>query len=342
MRASVVIRSKDEADRLRLTLTSLACQSEAAEVVVVNDGSSDHTAEVLEEAVGMLDLVTVHHERPAGRSGAANAGASRARGDVLIFLDGDTLAAPGLVEQHMDLHRQHDRLIIRGETWHLRCTRLFLDPERGTPRPGEEMKVARMSAAERERSIVTRQQIRSAFETIDGRAQPGIYPGYGPRRLYEIEMDALNSQADTAILWVAAAGSNQSVPRADFIDAGGFHPQLTINEHRELVLRLLRAGLRMVPCGGRSYHMTHRSGWRDPLVDQDWADIFYAAHPIPEVALLPLLWQGLSDSVGSADARIRSLADLAAAAQSCKGLTGQQAVRDVYLHRIALEGTTAR
>jgi len=35
VRASVIIRSKDEADRLRLTLTSLACQSEPPEVVVV-------------------------------------------------------------------------------------------------------------------------------------------------------------------------------------------------------------------------------------------------------------------------------------------------------------------
>ena len=49
MRASVVVRSKDEADRLRLTLVSLACQSELPEVVVVNDGSSDHTEQVLDE-----------------------------------------------------------------------------------------------------------------------------------------------------------------------------------------------------------------------------------------------------------------------------------------------------
>jgi hypothetical protein len=31
VRARVIIRSKDEADRLRLTLTSLACQSEPPE-----------------------------------------------------------------------------------------------------------------------------------------------------------------------------------------------------------------------------------------------------------------------------------------------------------------------
>ena len=42
MRASVIVRSKDEADRLRPTLTSLAKQTGAVEVIVVDDGSTDH------------------------------------------------------------------------------------------------------------------------------------------------------------------------------------------------------------------------------------------------------------------------------------------------------------
>jgi glycosyltransferase involved in cell wall biosynthesis len=67
MRASVVIRSKDEADRLRLTLASLARQSEPAEIVVVNDGSADHTAEVIAAASDELDLIRIDHETPHGR-----------------------------------------------------------------------------------------------------------------------------------------------------------------------------------------------------------------------------------------------------------------------------------
>src|SRR6266478_9065674 len=155
MRASVVVRSRDEADRLRLTLVSLACQSERPEVVVVNDGSSDHTGQVLDEMRSELNLVIIHHEVPAGRSSAANVGAARACGDIVIFLDGDTLAAPDMVARHVEQHRQSDCLIVRGETWHLRCTRPFLDPETASARPGEEARVARMSAAELARSVVT-------------------------------------------------------------------------------------------------------------------------------------------------------------------------------------------
>jgi GT2 family glycosyltransferase len=334
MRASVVIRSKDEADRLRLTLTSLACQSEPCEIVVVNDGSSDRTREVVAEMEGDLDLVAVHHDVPAGRSGAANAGAERASGDILVFLDGDTLAAPDMVERHMEQHRLGEALIVRGETWHLRCTRLFLDPETGTPKRGEEEKVARMSDSERARSIVTRRQIREAFETVDRRAQGGIYPGFGPRKLYELEMEALRTEPDSTVLWAAASGSNQSLSRAAFIACGGFHPDLTINEHRELALRLCTQGLRMAGCAGRTYHMIHRSGWRDPLNELDWEEIFYRAHPLPEVALLPILWQSLSDtSTLPEPSRILSLFDLETAAEKCGGLVGREAVRAAHLRR---------
>ena len=332
MRASVIIRSKDEADRLRLTLTSLACQSLQPEVIVVNDGSSDHTRAVLAEMTGALDLVAVHHDRPAGRAAAANAGAARARGDIVIFLDGDTLAAPDMVARHLEQHGRADGLVVRGETWHLRCTRLFVDPEHGTPKPGEEAKVARMSAAEFARSTVTRQQIRKDFNTIDSRAQAGIYPGFGPRKLYELEMEALTTQPNCGVLWAAASGSNQSLARAAFIDSGGFHPDLTINEHRELALRLCQLGLRMAGCTGRTYHMIHRSGWRDPLLERDWEDIFYRAHPLPEVELLPILWESLSDTVTlPAPARITSLPALEAAAVLCRGLVGRQAVRAAHL-----------
>ena len=82
----MIIRSKDEADRLRLTLTSLACQSEPPEVVVVNDGSSDHTRDVIAKAEG-VNIVALHNATPAGRSAASNAGAAAASGDVVLFLD---------------------------------------------------------------------------------------------------------------------------------------------------------------------------------------------------------------------------------------------------------------
>ncbi|CAN5503742.1 hypothetical protein BH10PSE17_BH10PSE17_25530 [soil metagenome] len=333
MRASVIVRSRNEAARLRLTLASLANQTEPAEVVVVNDGSTDETDAVLHEWADRLPLVRVDHEQAQGRSGAANAGALRAGADILIFLDGDTLAGPELVERHLAVHRARNGIVARGETLHLRQTRPFADPETGLPMPGEAERVASMSDRERERGRIRATQIADDFASIEARAQPGVYPGAGPRRLHDLEMDALESHPECGALWAAAAGSNQSVARDAFLDTRGFDPALTINEHRELALRLVRAGLRMAPArGARSFHMIHRKGWRDPLVETGWEDRFYSAHPIPEVPLLAILWDSLADSPSlPAHARIGSLPALFDAARRCDGVVGVDAVRRAHL-----------
>ena len=68
--------------------------------------------------------------------------------------------------------------------------------------------------------------------------------------------------------------------------------------------------------GAYSYHMTHRSGWRDPLQDTGWEAAFLGAHPIPEVALMPVFWASLSPQSPVPDAeRILTLPALEAAAR---------------------------
>ena len=333
MRASVVVRSKDEAPRLRLTLASLANQTEPAEVVVVNDGSTDGTRAVMDEAASLMPLVCVHHDRPAGRSEASNAGAARASGDIVIFLDGDTLAGPDMVARHLAVYRANSNLMGRGETFHLRSTRIFADPESGSPMPGEEMRVAALPDEERERLRITRDGIAANFDAIHRRGQTGIYPGTGPRELFDMEMDALRAHPECPVLWAAASGANQSVNRRAFLDVGGFDADLVINEHRELALRMMaRIGARMAPANGaRTYHMTHRKGWRDPLADRDWERRFYDAHPVPAVALLTVLWAGISDSAPFPKAaRIRSIPALAEAAERCEGVVGIEAVRNAH------------
>ncbi len=322
MQVSVVIRTKDEAARLRLTLASLERQSAAAEFIVVNDGSSDHTRSIIADAATRIPLQVVHHEKPQGRSGAANAGARRACGDTLLFLDGDTIASPYLVARHSATHAMAEEVIGRGETFHLRCTRLFQDPEAGTPRPGEEARVARMAPEELARLRVSRREVLEDFAAIERRAEPGIYPGAGPRRLNELEMDALRHHPDCAVLWAAVCGSNLSVGREAFLQIGGFCEAMEINEHRELALRLVNLGHRVVPVdGGRSYHMTHRRGWRDPLRETDWERIFYQAHPIPAIKLLAIFWAGLANAnTGPGWPPIRSLPDLAVAASRTDGV----------------------
>lgn len=314
MRPSVVIRTKDEARRLRLTLASLGAQTVQPEIVVVNDGSTDDTRDVLREAGRALDLVTIHHDTPCGRSAASNAGARAARGEVLIFLDGDTLAGPNLVERHAAVHASPD-ITGRGETFHVRSTRLLRDPETLEPWPGSEHALSERSTNERERMRITRETVEHDFAAIERRASPGIYPGSGARRIYELEMDALDNHPDSTVLWAAASGSNFSVERARFLECGGFREDLDLNEHRELALRLYERGLRLAPVhGARTYHLIHGET-RNPLTERAWEDVFYRAHPIAAVKLLPSFWASLApDSAIPPDERILSLPELEAAA----------------------------
>jgi glycosyltransferase involved in cell wall biosynthesis/predicted O-methyltransferase YrrM len=105
---SAVICTYDRADMLRLTLESLCGQTldqKAFEVVVVDDGSKDHTREVAHLFEARLPL-RYSHQRNAGLASARNHGLFLSRGEVLLFLDDDDIADPGLLEAHCATHRR--------------------------------------------------------------------------------------------------------------------------------------------------------------------------------------------------------------------------------------------
>jgi glycosyltransferase involved in cell wall biosynthesis len=100
---SVVIPSRDGAGRLRTTLASIAEQqgSENVEVVVVDDGSADGTAEA---ALSWGAARVVRHETARGRGAACNSGVEAARGEVVVLLDDDMTLRPGALETHRSFH----------------------------------------------------------------------------------------------------------------------------------------------------------------------------------------------------------------------------------------------
>jgi glycosyltransferase involved in cell wall biosynthesis len=295
MKTSLVIRTRDQWSRLRLVLASVERQDGLDEVIVVDDGSTDETWAMLDDAASPRPLVTLRNARPMGQSAAWNVGAEAASGDLLVFLDGDTLAGPGMVAAHARAHAEEANLVGRGETWHVRCTRSLSDPETGEFWPHEAERGAALAPAEREALRITAAQVRDDFASVARRAGPGVYAGAAPRRLHDEEMRALREQSGVTMLWAAASGSNSSVRRDMFLTAGGFHPEIDINEHRELAYRLCHAGARMIAVeGARTYHLTHRSGWRDPLVDARWEAAFRDRHPDAPIDALKQYWRDIS------------------------------------------------
>ena len=65
------------------------------EIVVVNDGSTDHTAEVLSELEAVFpELRVIHHPVNRGYGGALRTGFSAARKDLIFYTDGDAQYDP--------------------------------------------------------------------------------------------------------------------------------------------------------------------------------------------------------------------------------------------------------
>lgn len=79
------------------------------EVVVVNDGSQDKSAEVLESYRGRG--VKVIHQKNRGQCAAANRAFAEARGDYIKFFDADDILSPDFVEAQMSrLVGRHDTI----------------------------------------------------------------------------------------------------------------------------------------------------------------------------------------------------------------------------------------
>ncbi|MGI9081658.1 MAG: glycosyltransferase family 2 protein [Thermoleophilaceae bacterium] len=90
---SVVVPTRDRAGYLEVALASLRAQEcdEPREILVVDDGSTDSTAEVARRAgVGHLRL-----DPPGGRNASRNAGVRATRGALVAFVDDDIWAPPG-------------------------------------------------------------------------------------------------------------------------------------------------------------------------------------------------------------------------------------------------------
>jgi glycosyltransferase involved in cell wall biosynthesis len=82
---SIVIPAKNEADAIGKAVAGAKKEYPEAEIIVVDDGSSDDTAKVAEEAGARV----VRHPESLGNGAAVKAGARAASGNIIGFMDGD-------------------------------------------------------------------------------------------------------------------------------------------------------------------------------------------------------------------------------------------------------------
>ena len=116
MEISIIIPTHDRKEVLLECLRLLEEQSApegSCEVIVVDDGSTDGTGELLPSCQLRWPFTFIRQEH-GGQAQARNRGIEAARGRLLLFIDDDVLAHPGLVEAHLALQRDAGDLIVRG------------------------------------------------------------------------------------------------------------------------------------------------------------------------------------------------------------------------------------
>ncbi len=94
---SVLVPAYNEAKCIEATVRSLMASDHPIEVVVIDDGSSDGTARIVEDLC--LPNVRVVRQQNAGKPAALNRGVANARFDIIVMMDGDTVFEASTVRE---------------------------------------------------------------------------------------------------------------------------------------------------------------------------------------------------------------------------------------------------
>lgn len=105
---SVIIPAKNEAASLPSLLQDLQKEQPDAEIIVVNDGSTDDTSGIC----ARFGVREVRHPVSRGNGAAIKSGARAANGETLVFMDADGQHRPGEIQKLLDeLAQGHDMVV---------------------------------------------------------------------------------------------------------------------------------------------------------------------------------------------------------------------------------------
>lgn len=118
---SVQICSYNRKELLEKVIHSLFDQSfphEKYEIVLVDDGSTDGTSQMMQGLNSPVDLTFIQQGK-VGLSAGRNKAVMKARGEIVLFIDDDVLADYRLVEEHVRFHERYPGSVVKGWVNHV-------------------------------------------------------------------------------------------------------------------------------------------------------------------------------------------------------------------------------
>jgi GT2 family glycosyltransferase len=233
---SIAIPTFNSLASLKLVLRCLEAQSfepDDFECVVVDDGSTDGTAEFLQSyspAFGFKHFTGSHN---TGCAQARDRAWRKCEGEIVIFLDNDMLPSPDWLEQYRQAFATGAPDVVSGARYNLQ-----LDAQQGDC--VEEL--ARWVGTTPEQLFVadTQQQ----FRAIEGRARLGQYAHPVYEKLETEVRQVFAADAQSLICCWSFTASNAAVRRSTLRRTSGFNPCLLQGDDLELAIRLWEIGAR--------------------------------------------------------------------------------------------------
>lgn len=110
---SVVIPAKNEGNGLKLLLPKIKDKYPDAEIIVVNDGSTDDTGEICRQ----YDISQVSHPYSMGNGAAIKSGVRAATGDIIVFMDADGQHDVNDIERMIEKLKQGYEMVVGARTF---------------------------------------------------------------------------------------------------------------------------------------------------------------------------------------------------------------------------------
>ncbi len=111
---SAVIVTYNRRHQLETTIAAVSLDDAVHEIVVVVDGCHDGSYELARALAQNDDRIRVVWQPNGGDASARQAGVEAATGDIVLMLDDDVIAAPGLASGHAERHLQTPDAVVLG------------------------------------------------------------------------------------------------------------------------------------------------------------------------------------------------------------------------------------
>ncbi|WP_035299060.1 glycosyltransferase family 2 protein [Brevibacillus thermoruber] len=244
MFTSVVIPTRNAADRLLYTLFSLNLQYtpfDQFEVIVLDNASQDDTSDKVTAFPAHYSLHCQRFRRRLAMHRLLNAGISRAKGEIIVFLSGSMIVPREFVGTHQHVHAQEAKQVLMG----LGERRIYsvYDP-RFSPAQMEECsawlehypQIKRPHSSACVVPLLEEKQIASGLPFHIGLPCPEADRRQAICDKFGTRLEGFRRP------WVLFGTEHVSIPRAALIKAGGFKELPRRETERDMAKRLWKAG----------------------------------------------------------------------------------------------------